>query len=80
MFSAQGYDAAMILAEALKKAEEKKLKTGDTDYREATIAAMKATDMECVTGHVTYDAYNNPEKTAVIINITGGEAKFWGKF
>ena len=41
---------------------------------------MKATDMNCVTGHITFDDYNNPQKTAVIINITGGEAKFWGNY
>ena len=80
MFAAQGYDAAMILVAALEKAEAKKLKVGSNEYKQATIDAMKATDMDCVTGHVTYNEFNDPEKTAVIINITGGEAKFWGKY
>ena len=80
MFSAQGYDAAMILADALKMAEDQKLGTGSDEYRSAVIAAMKATNIDCVTGHITYDAQNNPEKDAVIIKLTGGEAKFWGKF
>ena len=78
MFAAQGYDAAMILAAAIEKAEASG-KTGD-DYRKAIIAAMKATDMDCVTGHVTFNEYNNPEKSAAIINITGGAAKYWGNY
>lgn len=80
MFSAQGYDAAMILLAAIEKAEAAGLAAGSDEYRQAVIDAMKATDMECVTGHVTYNQFNDPEKTAVIINITGGEAKFWGKY
>ena len=80
MFAAQGYDAAMILFAAVAKAEEQSLTAATDEYKAAIIAAMNATDMDCVTGHVTYDQYNNPEKTAAIINITGGEAAFWGKY
>ena len=80
MFAAQGYDAAMILAAAIEKAEASGAKAGSDDYREAIIDAMKATDMDCVTGHVTFNEYNNPEKTAAIINITGGAAKYWGNY
>lgn len=80
MFSAQGYDAAMILVAALKTAEAAGLEAGSADYKQKVVDSMKATDMDCVTGHVTYNQYNNPEKTAVIINITGGAAKFWGKY
>lgn len=80
MFAAQGYDAAMIMFAALAKAEEQGLAAGSDEYKAAVIAAMKATDMDCVTGHVTYDEFNNPEKTAAIINIKGGEAAFWGKY
>lgn len=36
--------------------------------------------MECVTGHVTYDELNNPEKTAAIIQIKDGAESFWGKY
>ena len=80
MFAAQGYDAAMILSEALKAAEDEGLEAGSEDYKQAVIDAMKATDMQCVTGNITYDEYNNPEKEAAIINIKDGEPKFWGKF
>jgi branched-chain amino acid transport system substrate-binding protein len=80
MFAAQGYDAAMIMAAALTKAEEAGLEAGTAEYKQAVIDAMKATNMDCVTGHVTYDEFNNPEKTAAIINIVGGDDQFWGKF
>ena len=80
MFSAQGYDAAMILVAALEKADQTGTAVGSDAYRQAIIDAMRATNMECVTGHVTYDSLNNPIKSAVIINITGGEARFWGKY
>ena len=80
MFAAQGYDAAMILAAALEKAEASGAKYGSDDYRQAIIDALKATDMDCVTGHVTYDEYNNPEKSAAIIKIESGAAKYWGNY
>ena len=80
MFAAQGYDAAMIMCAAIEKAEASGAKAGSDDYREAIIAAMKATDMDCVTGHVTYDQYNDPEKSAAIITIADGKAKFWGNY
>ena len=75
MFAAQGYDAAKILFTAIGKAD-----AAGSLKNDAIIANMKATDMNCVTGHVTYNQYNNPEKTAVIINITKGEAKYWGNY
>lgn len=80
MFAAQGYDAAMILCAAIGQAEASGSKAGSDDYRDAIIAAMKATDMNCVTGHVTYNEFNNPEKSAAIITIADGAAKFWGNY
>jgi len=80
MFAAQGYDAAMILIAALEKAEATGSDAGSDAYKTTVIEAIKATDMDCVTGHVVYNEYNNPEKSAVIINITDGEAKFWGTY
>ena len=71
MFAAQAYDAAMILCAALEKAEASGSKAGTDEYRKAVIAAMKATDMDCVTGHVTYDQYNDPEKSNFRWSISG---------
>ncbi|HHU22154.1 MAG TPA: ABC transporter substrate-binding protein [Clostridiales bacterium] len=75
MFAAQGYDAAMILYAAIAKADA----DGKLD-NETIISYMKATDMNCVTGHVTFDEFNNPNKTAVIINVSNGGAKYWGNY
>ncbi len=80
MFAAQAYDAAMIMCAALEKAEASGSKAGSDEYRKTVIAAMKATDMDCVTGHVTYDEYNNPNKSAAIIKVEGGAAKYWGNY
>lgn len=71
-FSATGYDAAMILCAAIEAA-------GSTDSA-AIIAAMKATDMDCVTGHITFDENNNPIKSCAIITIVDGEYKLDRKY
>ena len=80
MFAAQAYDAAMIMAAALEKAEASGAAAGSDEYKAAIIAALDATDMDCVTGHVTYDEYNNPQKSAAIINIKDGAANYWGNY
>ena len=41
---------------------------------------MAATDKEFVTGHVSFDEHNDPQKTAAIIQITGGAESFWGNY
>ena len=80
MFGAQGYDAAWILCNAIASAEESGLKPGSDAYSEAVIAAMAATDQEFVTGHVSFDEHNDPQKTAAIIQITDGAEAFWGNY
>lgn len=80
MFDAQGYDAAWIICDAIAKAELSGKAYGSAEYKQAIIDAMAATDSDYVTGHVSYDAHNDPQKTAVIINITGGAETFWGNY
>lgn len=80
MFGAQGYDAAWILCDAIAKAEASGAEYGSDDYKQAIIDAMAATDSDYVTGHVSFDDHNDPQKTAAIINITGGAEAFWGSF
>lgn len=80
MFAAQAYDAAKILTDAILVAEEAGLEAGSEEYKQAVIDAMKATNAEGITGSIKYDDKNNPEKTAVIINVKDGKASFWGKF
>ena len=80
MFAAQGYDAAAILIAALEVAEASEYSTGSEEYRLLVIETMRATDMTGVTGHITFDRYNNPIKSAVIIEIRDGQDRFWGKY
>lgn len=80
MFAAQGYDAAWILCDAIAKAEQSGKSYGSADYKAAIVSAMKATNSDYVTGHVSYDDHNDPQKTAAIINITGGAENFWGSY
>ena len=82
MFSAQAYDAAAIIVAAMTKVdtEAPELEVGSDEYRQAVVDAMKATDADFVTGHVTYDEYNNPQKTAAIIGFADGASSFWGNF
>ena len=81
MFTAQAFDAAKILIAALE------VTIANTDYvpgtdqfKTALIANMAATDIYGVTGRVTFDELNNPEKTAIILQVRDGEEAFWGYF
>jgi branched-chain amino acid transport system substrate-binding protein len=66
---ALGYEAALVLIDAIKRAG----KNDPTAIRDA-IAATK--DFEGVTGKITIDAQRNPEKSAVVLKVDGGKAKF----
>lgn len=55
-FIATAYDAARVLFDAMGKVED------PSDY-EAVTAAIKATDLECVTGRITFDEHNDPIKS-----------------
>ena len=76
MFAALGYDAAIVLTDALKVAEEKGLKAGDDDYKAAVIDAMRNTSSVGITSKYSFDEFNNPIKDAVIIKLEGGKENF----
>jgi len=59
-FSATAYDAALVLANALKK---------DSLAYADVVAAIKATDVEGVSGKITFDAHNDPIKSAFIMSF-----------
>ncbi len=59
-FSATGYDAALVLTEALKK--------GSTEYDDVA-AAIRATDIEAVSGKITFNEHNDPIKSAFIMTF-----------
>jgi branched-chain amino acid transport system substrate-binding protein len=68
MFAALGYDAAMIMFDAIERA-------GSTDSA-AIIEALKAIDYTGITGHVTFDENRNPVKSAAIMTIENGDYAF----
>ncbi len=67
-FNATGYDAALVLIEAIQKA-------GTTDY-DAVVEAMKNTDTIGVTGNLKFDDHNDPIKSAFIMTIKEGKEVF----
>lgn len=68
LFAALGYDTASIFIEALKNAKEI---NGDTIKE-----ALKATNLDLVTGKMTFDDNNDPKKTATIIEVKDGKLTF----
>jgi branched-chain amino acid transport system substrate-binding protein len=67
--AALGYDSAMVLADAIKRAKG----TEPAKLRDA-IAATK--DFEGVTGKTTIDAQRNATKAAVIIKVENGKFRY----
>lgn len=80
MFSAQAYDAAMILVAAIERALADGHEPNTPAFKAATIHYMSVTNMTAVTGHITFDELNNPQKTAFIIEFIDGEPHLWGTF
>ncbi len=73
MFAALGYDAAIVLLDAITAAETAGLETGADDYKAAVIDAMKNTTSVGITSTYSFDEFNNPIKQAVIIKLEGGK-------
>ncbi|MDD3369052.1 MAG: ABC transporter substrate-binding protein [Lachnospiraceae bacterium] len=68
-YAALSYDAAMILMNAIENA-------GTTDS-EKVVEALNSTDLDVVSGHVTYDESRNPIKPAIICTIKDGKAAYY---
>jgi len=64
-----GYDSAMILADAIKRA-------GTTDGAKVRDALAATKDFPGVTGKITIDANRNASKPAVILTVTNSQFKF----
>ncbi len=62
------YDAALILIDSLQRA-------GSTDGA-AIRDAIAATNLECVSGQITFDENRDPIKTAAIIKVENGKFVF----
>jgi len=67
--AALGYDSAMILADAIKRA-------GSTDGAKVRNALAATKDFAGVTGEITIDADRNASKPAVILTITNGQFQY----
>jgi branched-chain amino acid transport system substrate-binding protein len=67
--SALGYDSAMILADAMKRA-------GTTDGVKVRDALAAEKDFHGVSGNITIDPDRNASKSAVIVVIKDGEFKY----
>ena len=72
-FNALAYDAAAIVTEGLKAAEEKGLEPGSDDYKQAVIDGIKAAKVEGVTGTISYSGTGDPQKSTLIITFKDGE-------
>jgi branched-chain amino acid transport system substrate-binding protein len=66
---ALGYDAATVLFDAMKRA-------GKTEPEAIRNALAETRDFEGVTGKITIDQGRNATKSAVVLKIEGGKAKF----
>jgi branched-chain amino acid transport system substrate-binding protein len=66
---ALGYDSAMILADAIKRA-------GSADPQKIRDAIAATKDFPGVTGNITIDAERNASKSAVIVTIKDGAFKY----
>ncbi len=67
--AALGYDSAMILADALKRA-------GSADGVKVRDAMAATKDFQGVTGKITIDPNRNASKPAVILTITNGQFNY----
>ena len=67
--SALGYDSAMVLADAIKRA-------GTTDGPKVRDAIAATKDYTGITGKTTIDAHRDAAKSAVIITVKNGKFKF----
>jgi len=67
--AALGYDSAMILADAIKRA-------GSTDNAKVCEALAATKEFAGVTGKITIDTDRNASKPAVILTIKDGEFKY----
>jgi branched-chain amino acid transport system substrate-binding protein len=66
-----GYDAALLVIEAIRKASE----PTPTAIRDV-LASIK--DFPCVSGNITFDEWGNPIKTAAVLQYTADGQRFVG--
>jgi len=77
--AALAYDGAKIMLNALKDVDATGVALGPDSYA-AVVEALKATNIDGVTGNITFDENNNPVKDVAIIKIENGAYKFYSKY
>ena len=65
IFAMQGYNAGLVLIDALKRA-------GTTDGTKLAKAIAETKDLPIASGKLTFDAEHNPVMPALIISLEGG--------
>lgn len=65
IFAMQGYNAGLVLVDALKRA-------GTTDGTKLAKAIAETKDLPVASGKLTFDANHNPVMPALIISLEGG--------
>lgn len=71
-FCALGYDAAMILLNGIKSAEEAGLTAGADDYKQAVIDGIAGGTVAGVTGSISYKGTGDPVKSTLVITFKDG--------
>ena len=93
-FAALGYDSAKIMCEALTAVDNAYNADVEANGEAATAPALGATpesyqavidelrltNLECVTGRITFDENNNPIKDCTIIQIKNGKNVYTAKY
>ncbi len=65
-FNSLGYDTAKILLSAIEAA-------GTTEDKALIVEKMKATSLDCVGGHITFNDHNDPIKSAFMMGFKDGQ-------
>ena len=72
-FCALGYDAAMIVCQALAVVEKAGYTPGTLEYRKATIEAIASNKVDGVTGAISYNGSGDPVKSTLIVAFQDGK-------
>ncbi len=81
MYAPLAYDAAMLLCNAIEAADSAGLTAGSDEFMEAVIAELGANNATAgITGTYTFDEYNNPIKSAAIMEVQNGVETYIGNY
>ena len=83
LFSACAYDVSRVVTSSISlyfdKNPEINKEINYDDLRRHIIDNVSNTNLQCVTGNITFDEFHNPKKQAIIVQIKDGKDKFYQK-